>query len=91
MRKYENSVDELRVIKRFMREKKITERELSDEMKCSLPHLNSVFNGHYRLTPKLRTALLKSFRKLLEKDLVEFYELLSKKSDPQDPWDELIF
>jgi len=90
MRKYENPLEELKVIRKFMKEKKIKYVDLAAEMDYSAPHLISVFNGTQAPTAKLRTRLLKGLHQLLEKDLNEFYSILTQPRAAHPPWEDVL-
>lgn len=76
MKKKEVSHEDLQVLKKFLKEKKITYTALSKEMHYSTSHVIRVFNGEYSVQPKFMKSLLHSIQQILQKDVKQFYDLI---------------
>lgn len=76
------SMEELNIIRTFMKSKKITFKAVSKEMDYSVSHVINVFRGLYGAHRKFVNSLLKALQRILEKDITEFYELMGEHSWP---------
>jgi len=76
MKDNKNLVEDLRLLRPFMKEKKISFNDLSKEMEYSTSHVVKVFNGGHPPTAKFRRRVLEAIIAILKKDLYEFYTLM---------------
>ncbi len=79
MKNDKNPVRDLKIIRNFMKEKKIFLEALSKEMKYSAPHVRKVFSGCLPITQKFMEKVLKALQRILQKDLQDFYKLMRNK------------
>jgi len=73
-------VEDLRLLRPFMKEKKISFDDLSKKMEYSTGHVVKVFNSAHPPTAKFRRKVLEAIIEILKKDLYEFYTLMKGKS-----------
>jgi len=76
MKKKEFLPEDLEVLRKFLKDKKITYVSLSKEMNYSTSHVIRVFNGEYSVQPKFIALLLQAVQRILQRDLKQFYELI---------------
>jgi len=75
MRKKHVSEEDLKILRKFLKEKRISLESLSKEMNYSTSHVIKVFRGNYTVQPKFLTLLFGAVQKILERDLDDFKEL----------------
>ena len=76
MKKNKNTIEDLKILRTFMKEKKITFAILSKEMEYSKNHVITIFNGGHSLMDKFMSRTVRAIHRLLHKDLEEFYEVM---------------
>jgi len=86
MEKNDISAEDLKILRRFMKSKNITYKELSKEMNYSAPHVIKVFNGACGISKKFISCLVKALQRILQKDLIEFYKLMKNTSWKTFDW-----
>lgn len=70
MKKKDISLEDLKVLRAFMKSKNITYRELSEEMNYSPAHVIKVFMGASGISKKFMSACLIALQGILQKDLL---------------------
>lgn len=76
MEKKKVSAEDLLVLRKFLKEKKITYAYLSKEMNYSTSHVIRVFRGEYAIQRKFMCILLHAVQRILQRDLKKFYEII---------------
>lgn len=81
-----NSVthQDLQIIRKFLKEKRIPLEHLSKEMNYSTSHVIKVFKGINAVHDKFLTLLFFSIEKILKKNINDFHELIKG-----EPWNTL--
>ena len=76
---YENKINyskDLKVVRMFLKKKKITLIALSKEMNYSIRHISRLFNdSQEKIPPRFMNELFNAIEIILKKDLKEFYNL----------------
>ncbi len=80
MEKNKDSIEDLKKIRQFMKEKKISLKGLSIQMEYSTWHVIKVFKGRLPSSERFRRTLLHALQTLLQKDLQDFYKLMRGKT-----------
>lgn len=75
MKKTQTPLEYLKILRPFMKEKKITFLALSKEMGYNTSHVVRVFKGGYPPTDKFMGCVITAIQSILHKDLEEFYDL----------------
>lgn len=74
MKKNQVCEQDLKILRKFLKEKRISLERLSKEMNYSTSHVIKVFRGNHRVQTKFLTLLLGAAHKILKNDLEDFKE-----------------
>jgi len=78
MENNKNSLEDLKLLRTFMKGKKITFDTLRKEMEYSKNHVITVFNGKLTLTDKFMRSAIKAIQRILQKDMETFDEVMGR-------------